>query len=76
MLAVCPNIDVGNERKRPASRSGYMGHHPDLVREAFGLGDEVKVLFGISFGYEDVSMQVNKAHTERVPLTETVTFRR
>ena len=54
---------------------GTMGHHPDLVREAFGLGPEVKVLFGISFGYEDPTMRVNKAHTERASLTETVTFR-
>jgi nitroreductase len=54
---------------------GTMGHHPDLVREAFGLGPEVKVLFGISFGYEDPTMRVNKAHTERASLTETVSFR-
>ena len=38
---------------------GTMGHHPELVREAFGLGPEVKVLFGLSFGYEDTSMKVN-----------------
>ena len=54
---------------------GTMGHHPDLVREAFDLGPEVKLLFGISFGYEDPTMRVNKAHTERASLTETVTFR-
>jgi nitroreductase len=54
---------------------GTMGHHPDLVREAFGLGSEVKVLFGISFGYEDVTMAVNNAHTERASLADTVTFR-
>ena len=54
---------------------GTMGHHPDLVREAFGLGDEVKVLFGISFGYEDTSMKVNEAHTERAPLEDTVKFK-
>ena len=55
---------------------GTMGHHPDLVREAFGLGPEVKVLFGLSFGYEDTSMKVNHAHTERAPLEDTVTFKR
>ncbi len=54
---------------------GTMGHHPDLVRDAFDLGPEVKVLFGISFGYEDTMMQVNSAHTERAALTETVTFK-
>jgi hypothetical protein len=53
-----------------------MGHHPELVREAFGLGPEVRVLFGLSFGYEDTSMQVNSAHTERAALEDTVTFKR
>jgi hypothetical protein len=55
---------------------GTMGHHPELVREAFDLGSEVKVLFGLSFGYEDQTMQVNRAHTERAELAETVTFKR
>jgi nitroreductase len=55
---------------------GTMGHHPELVREAFDLGPEVKVLFGLSFGYEDTSMKVNSAHTQRSSLTNTVTFRR
>jgi len=55
---------------------GTMGHHPELVREAFDLGPEVKVLFGLSFGYEDTSMKVNSAHTERAALEDTVTFRR
>jgi nitroreductase len=45
------------------------------VRAAFGLGPEVKVLFGISFGYEDTSMKVNEAITERAPLEDTVTFK-
>jgi len=54
---------------------GTMAHHPDLVREAFGLGDEVKVLFGLSFGFEDTSMAVNNAHTTRATLAETVTFK-
>jgi nitroreductase len=54
---------------------GTMGHHPELVREAFDLGPEVKVLFGISFGYEDTSMKVNSAHTKRVSLKDTVTFK-
>jgi nitroreductase len=55
---------------------GTMGHHPELVREAFDLGSEVKVLFGLSFGYEDISMKVNSAHTQRAALKDTVTFRR
>ena len=55
---------------------GTMAHYPDLVRKAFDLGPEVKVLFGLSFGYENTSMKVNAAHTERATLEDTVTFRR
>ena len=53
-----------------------MAHHPELVRKAFDLGPEVKVLFGISLGYEDKTMQVNSAHTQRAAIEDTVTFRR
>ncbi len=55
---------------------GTMGHYPELVRETFDLGPEVKVLFGLSFGYEDTSMKVNAAHTQRAPLEDTVIFKR
>jgi nitroreductase len=54
---------------------GTMAHHPDLVREAFGLDDEVKVLFGISFGFPNPTMAVNTALTTRAELQETVTFK-
>jgi hypothetical protein len=52
-----------------------MAHHPDLVREAFDLCSEVKVLFGLSFGFADPNMSVNNAHTARAELQETVTFK-
>ena len=54
---------------------GTMGHYPEFVREAFNLGEEVKVLFGISFGYEDKSMKVNTALTERSSIEDTVIFK-
>ena len=54
---------------------GTMGHHPELVRETFGLEPEVKVLFGISFGYEDPSVPANAARTDRAPLADSVVFR-
>ena len=53
---------------------GTMRHYPDLVRDAFNLGPEIKVLFGISFGFPDPSMSVNKARTERAPISESVFF--
>ena len=54
---------------------GTMGHYPEFVREAFNLGEEIKVLFGISFGYEDKSMKVNTALTERSSIEDTVIFK-
>lgn len=53
---------------------GSLRDHPDLVREAFGLPPEVKILFGISFGFEDPTVSANQARTDRAPLSETVSF--
>ena len=51
---------------------GTLRNYPDFVREVFGLEPEIKILFGISFGFEDPGMSVNEARTERAPLSETV----
>jgi len=53
---------------------GTMAHYPDLVRDNFGFEEDVKVLFGISFGYEDDSVAANTARTTRAPLEESVAF--
>ena len=53
---------------------GTLRDYPDLVREVFGLEPEIKILFGISFGYEDPEIPANGARTERAPLDETVAF--
>ena len=53
---------------------GTLRNYPDLVRETFGLEEEVKILFGISFGYADPAVPANTARTERAALTETVQF--
>ncbi|MEM9623331.1 MAG: nitroreductase family protein, partial [Pseudomonadota bacterium] len=53
---------------------GTLRNYPDLVRETFNLDPEIKVLFGISFGYEDTRVAANQARTERAPLAETVQF--
>ncbi len=55
---------------------GTLRNYPNLVREVFGLDPEVKILFGISFGYEDQEAKVNTARTDRAPLEETVQFLR
>jgi nitroreductase len=54
---------------------GTMAHHPDLVRETFNLDPTIKVLFGISFGYEDPAVAANETRTVRAPLEESVEFR-
>ncbi len=53
---------------------GTMRNYPDLVRKEFNLGPEMKVLFGISFGYEDTSVPANAARTDRASVAETVQF--
>jgi nitroreductase len=53
---------------------GTLRNYPDFVREVFGLEPEIKILFGISFGFEDPGMSVNEARTERAALGEIVQF--
>ncbi len=53
---------------------GTLRNYPDFVREEFGLPPEIKILFGISFGYEDTSVPANTARTVRAELAETVQF--
>ncbi|MDG2278512.1 MAG: nitroreductase [Pseudomonadales bacterium] len=53
---------------------GTMGHYPDLVRETFAIDQDIKILFGISFGYEDKSHPANLARTVRATLAENVVF--
>jgi len=53
---------------------GSLMDYPDFTREVFGLDSEIKILFGLSFGYADHDMPVNRARTDRAPLSETVAF--
>ena len=52
-----------------------MRNYPDLVRESFDIHDDTKILFGISFGYEDNSIPANKTRTTREDISANVTFR-
>ncbi|MCI5106405.1 MAG: nitroreductase [Pseudomonadales bacterium] len=54
---------------------GTMRNYPDLVREAFDIQDGTKILFGISFGYEDPSVAANATRTTRDPITSNIVFR-
>lgn len=54
---------------------GTMRNYPDLVREAFDIQDDTRILFGISFGYEDKSVPANETRTSRDPISTNVVFR-
>jgi len=54
---------------------GTMRNYPDLVREAFDIQDGTKILFGISFGYEDSQVAANETRTTRDPITSNIEFR-
>lgn len=51
---------------------GTMRNYPDLVREAFDLGEETRILFGLAFGYEDTSVPANRTRTTRDPVSASV----
>ncbi|MFT5888696.1 MAG: nitroreductase [Zhongshania sp.] len=46
----------------------------DVVREELEIDADQKLLFGLSFGYEDLSDPVNGSRTERAGLDEVVRF--
>jgi len=52
------NADAGDDRaRRGVLRPGALGLYPDIVRKHLGLGADQRLLFGISFGYEDPSVK-------------------
>ncbi len=54
---------------------GTMRNYPDMVREAFEIEDGTKILFGISFGYEDTSVDANQTRTTRDDISANIVFR-
>ncbi len=51
-----------------------LAFHSEVVRSHFGLGDDRKVVCGISFGYADRAHKANAYRTTRAGLGDTVTF--
>jgi len=51
-----------------------LGFFAGAIREFLGIPDELKLLFGISFGYPDDDAPGNRVHMDRVPLDTSVTF--
>ena len=51
-----------------------LGYNSDVVREAFGIEPNMKLLFGISFGLEDKSLPENQIVPDRATLAENTFF--
>lgn len=49
-----------------------LGMYADVVRHALGVSDDLKLLFGISFGTADPAAPVNDVHMHRLPLSQSV----
>jgi nitroreductase len=54
---------------------GALRNHPSVVREVFDVPEDIGILCGISFGYEDTSVPANRTRVPRSPLSANVTFR-
>jgi nitroreductase len=54
---------------------GSMRSYPDIVRKEFGASDDILILVGLSFGYEDESIPANRTRTTRAPIAENVHFK-
>ena len=55
---------------------GALGLYPGIVREALGLPATLRLLFGVSFGYEDYGDKANAARVGRALTQEAVRFHR
>jgi len=68
MLAMA-SFDIGS------CAQGSMRNYPDLVRTEFPGNDDIGILMGISFGYEDTSVAANDTRIGRDPIDTCVTFK-
>ena len=55
---------------------GALGLYPDIVREQLGITSDYRLLFGVSFGYEDPNEKANAARVGRARLDDAVKFHR
>lgn len=51
-----------------------LGFHADAIRETLGVDNSMKLLFGISFGYEDTNDAINNARMGRAELQNSTFF--
>jgi nitroreductase len=55
---------------------GALGLYPAIVREHLGVAANYKLLFGVSFGYEDPQAKANAARVGRADIDHAVHFHR
>ena len=55
---------------------GALSLFPNIVREHLGVPENQKLLFGVSFGYEDPKVKANAARVGRATLDDVVRFHR
>jgi nitroreductase len=55
---------------------GALSLYPTIIRNYLGLERSNRLIFGISFGYEDKSVSANNARVGRAPLGQSVIFHR
>ena len=55
---------------------GALSLYPTIIREHLALAPTNRLIFGISFGYEDAGAPANAARVGRAPLGESVVFHR
>ncbi|MBB3860926.1 nitroreductase [Novosphingobium hassiacum] len=53
---------------------GALSHYADIVHDQLGVDVNMKLLFGIAFGYEDTTHPANSARTSRLPVESTTHF--
>lgn len=53
---------------------GSLSYYPGIVRRKLGLGDDLRLLFGIAFGQEDPAHPANAARTDREPMETAAAF--
>ena len=53
---------------------GALAYYPEPVKAALNIPEEIGILVGLSFGYEDEQVPANKTRTPRADLLDAVSF--
>ncbi len=54
----------------------FLGFFADIARKSLNVSPDLKLLFGMSFGYPDTNSPIEKYRIGRAPLAETTRFHR